>query len=101
MGHAGGQQADGAELVGLGELGFQRDALGDVVHQDDAAHGDEIAREQGRDGDVGGALLAGAGGEAELVEVMHARLVAEAVQSLDELRRGRRREAPGRGPRRG
>ncbi len=56
MGHAGRQQADGAELVGLGQLGFQRDALGDVVHQNDAAHGDKIARKQRRDGDVGGAL---------------------------------------------
>jgi hypothetical protein len=86
MGHAGGQQADGAELVGLRQLGFQRNALGDVVHQDDAAHGDKIPREQRRDGDVGGALLAGAGGQRELVEVMHALLVAEAVQRLDELR---------------
>ena len=85
MGHAGGQQADGAELVGLRQLGFKRDALGDVVDQDDAADGDEVAREQRRDGDVGGALLAGAGGEAELVEVMDALLVAEAFERLDEL----------------
>ena len=63
VGHAGGEQADGAELVGLRELGFKRDALGDVVDQDDAAHGNKIAREQRRDGDVGGALLAGARGE--------------------------------------
>ena len=87
MGHAGGQQADGAELVGLGELRFERDALGDVVDQDDAADGDEVAREQRRNGDVGGALFAGAGGEAELVEVMHALLVAEASKRLDELQR--------------
>ena len=37
--HAGGQQADGAELVGLRELRFERDALGDVIDKDDAAHG--------------------------------------------------------------
>ena len=85
MRHAGRQQADGAELVGLRELRFQRDALGDVVHQHDAADGDEVARQQRRDGDVGGALFAGAGGERELVEVMHAGLVAEAVERLDEL----------------
>ena len=82
VGHAGGEQADGAELVGLGELRFERDALGDVVDEDDAADGDEVAGEQRRDGDVGGALLAGAGGEAELVEVMHALLVAETVDGV-------------------
>ena len=75
--HAGGQQADGAEFVGLRELGFQRHALGDVVDQHDAAHGNEVAREQRRNGDVGGAQLAGARGQPELVEVVHALLVAE------------------------
>ena len=83
--HAGGQQADRAELVGLRQLVLERDALGDVVDQDDAADGDEVAREQRGDGDVGGALLAGAGGQRELVEVMHALLVAEAVHGFDEL----------------
>ena len=87
MRHAGGEQADGAELVGLRKLSFERDALGDVVDQDDAADGDEVAREQRRDGDVGGAQLAGARGEPELVEMMHAGLIAEAVEGLDELRR--------------
>ena len=101
VGHAGGQQADGAELVGLRELSFERDALGDVVDQDDAADGDEVAREQRRDGDVGGALFAGAGGEAELVEMVHAGLVAEAVERIDRTRRGRRRAAAGRALRRG
>ena len=86
MSHASRQQSDGTELVSLSELGFKRNPLGDVVHQDDAAHRDEIAREQGRDGDIGGALLAGAGGQAELVEVMHARFVVEALQSFDKLR---------------
>ena len=84
VGDAGGEQADGAELVGLGELRFERDALGDVVDEDDAADGDEVAREQRGDGDVGGALFAGACGEAEFVEVMHARLVAEAFDGGDE-----------------
>ena len=67
------------------------DALGDVVDQDDAADGDEIAREQGSNGDVGGALFAGAGGEAELVEVVDARLVAEAFDARRRTRRGRHR----------
>jgi len=58
---AGSEQADGTELVSLGELGFKGDALGDVIDQDDAADGDEVAGEQGRDGDVGSAQFAGAG----------------------------------------
>ena len=101
VGDAGGEQADGAELVGLGELGFERDALGDVVDQNDAADGDEVAREQGRDGDVGGALFAGARGEAELVEMMDALLVAEAVERLDELGGEDGLRRAGRGLRRG
>ena len=101
MGHAGGEQADGAELVCLGELGFKRDALGDVVDQDDAAHGNEVAGEQRRNGDVGGAQLAGARGEAELVEVMDALLVAEAFERLDKLGREDVLERVGRGLRRG
>ena len=56
---AGGEQADGRELLGLGELGFELDAVGDVVDQDDAADGDEVAGDQRRDGDVGGADFAG------------------------------------------
>ncbi len=86
MRDARGQQADGAELVGLRQLGFERHSLGDVVDQDDAADGNEVAREQRRNGDVGRALFAGPRGERKLVEVMHALLVAEALQSLDELR---------------
>jgi len=53
MGNAGGQQSDGRELLRLGELRFQLDTIGDVVNQDDTADGDEVARDQGRDGDVG------------------------------------------------
>ncbi len=93
VGHAGGEQADGAELVGLRELRFERDALGDVVDQHDAADGDEIAREQRSNGDVGGALLAGARGEPELVEVMHAGLVAEAFERFNKF--GRKNAASG------
>src|ERR1035441_1706648 len=36
--HTRGQQADGGELLGLCELGFEFDALGDVVHDDEAAN---------------------------------------------------------------
>ena len=89
MRNARGQQADGTELVGLCELSFERDALGDVVDQDDAAHDDEVAREQRRDGDVDGALFAGLGGEVELVEMVHARFVAEAFDRSRRIRQGR------------
>ena len=87
MGHPGSQQSDGAELVSLRQLRFQRDALGDVVDQNDAAHRNKIPRQQRRDCDVGGALLACAGGQRELIKVMNALLVAEALQRLDELHR--------------
>ncbi len=58
MGDSGGKQADGGELFRLAELGFKLHALGDVVDQDDAANRFEIARDQRRDGDVGGTCLA-------------------------------------------
>ena len=64
---ARGVLINGAELVSLGELSFKGDALGNVVDEDDATNGNEIAREQGSDGDVDSSLLAGAGGERELV----------------------------------
>ena len=85
MGHAGGEQTDGAEFVRLRQLRFQGDALRNVVHQNDAAHGNKIAREQRSDSDVGGAHLAGARGEGELIVMMDALLVAEAVESVDKL----------------
>ena len=87
MGDAGGEQSDGAELVSLGELAFECDALGDVVDEDDAPDGDKVAGHEGRYGDVGGALFAGAGGEAELVEVVDAGLVAELVKGVHEFGR--------------
>ena len=33
------EQADGGELLGLCELGFELDAIGDVIDEDDAADG--------------------------------------------------------------
>ncbi len=52
---AGCQQADRGELLRLRELRLQLDAVGDVVDEDDAADGDEVARDQRSDGDVGDA----------------------------------------------
>ena len=41
--YAGGEKSDGTELVGLGELILEGDALGDVVDEDDATDDDEFA----------------------------------------------------------
>ena len=68
VGYSGGQEADRGELFRLGELGFELDAIGDVVDLDDAAYDVEVTGEEGGDGDVGGADFAGGEGEAELVE---------------------------------
>ena len=43
MRDACGEQADGGEFFGLGELGFKLDAVGDVVDEDDAANGSEVS----------------------------------------------------------
>jgi len=47
MRHAGGEQADGTQLVGLRELGFKSHTLGDVVDEDDAAYGHESRESNG------------------------------------------------------
>ena len=87
MRDTGSEQADGGELFGLGELGFQLDAVGDVVDQDDAAYGDEVARDERSDGDVGHARAAVGQSEAELVEGVCALLFADAVEARDKVRR--------------
>ncbi len=85
MGDAGGEQADGGELFCLGELAFHLGLVGDVVEEDDAADGAEIARDERRDGDVGNAGFFGGGGEAELIEVVDAGLILDAAIFLDEV----------------
>ena len=50
--HARRQQSDRRKLVGLRELRFQFDALGDVVHDDQPADHVELLRDQRRDGHV-------------------------------------------------
>ena len=85
VGDAGGEQADGGELFGLGELAFHLGLVGDVVDEDDAADGAEVAGDERRDGDVGDAGFFGAGLEAEFVEVVDAGLIFDAAEFLDEL----------------
>ena len=57
VGHAGGQQADRAEFVGLHELFFELDPFGDVVEDDQTADRLEVFRDQRGGGDVERALL--------------------------------------------
>ena len=82
-----GEQADGRKLFGLGELGFEVNAIGDVVDQDDAAYCDEVARDQRCNRDVGDAYFAGRQSELKLVQRMRALFLAHAVEASDELRR--------------
>src|SRR5580698_10142218 len=57
--HACREQADGGKLIGLGELGFEIDAFGDVVHDHKPANDLEGAGDQRRHGYVHGADFAG------------------------------------------
>ena len=59
--------------------------VGDVVDEDDAADGAEIAGDERRDGDVGDAGFFGAGLEAEFVEVVDAGLIFDAAEFLDQV----------------
>ena len=52
MRDAGGQQADGAELVGLHQPALQFGAVGDVVEDDQPADLRHVLRDQRSDGDV-------------------------------------------------
>ncbi len=87
MRDAGSQQADGRKFVGLGELDFEFDALGDIVHDDEAADDVELARHQRRDGHVDDTGFAGRRCQPELVEIVDAGILPHAVELLDEGRR--------------
>src|SRR5580698_795684 len=54
MGHASRQQTDGRKFIGLRKLGFELDALGDVVHDDQAPDNLELARYERRHGHIYG-----------------------------------------------
>ena len=77
MGHTGRQQTNGREFVGLRQLCFQLHALGDVIHDNDAADHLEVARNQGRNGHIGAAVLAAAGLQPEAVEIVDSRLILQ------------------------
>ena len=52
VGHAGGQQSDGAQFVGLHQAALEFGAIRDVLEDDQAADVRPVARDQGRGGDV-------------------------------------------------
>ena len=61
MRDSGSQQADRRELLRLSQLGLQLDAIRNVIDQNDAADGDEVARHQRRDRDIGDPLASPVG----------------------------------------
>src|SRR5665213_507072 len=85
MRDAGGEKTDGGKFFRLGELRFEVHAVGEVVDDDDAADSLEVAVEQRRDGDVGGAGFAGGGGETEFVDGAGALFGAQAVEAVEEV----------------
>src|ERR1017187_2802078 len=86
VGHTRRQQSDGGELFRLGELRFQLDAFGDVVHDDQAADHAEVLADQRRDGDVGDAGVARGGTQTKLVEIVDSRTLPYPVILLDKCR---------------
>src|SRR5258708_7221771 len=85
MRDASSQQADGGELLRLSELSLQLNAVGDVIDQNDAAHSDEVTRDQRRDRDVGDTLVSVGQHQPELVEGVSPMLFAHAVEPGDKL----------------
>src|SRR5205823_5251118 len=67
MRYARSQQADGRQLLRLGQLSLQLNAVGDVVDQNDAAHSDEVTRDQRCDGDIGETFASVGKGQAEFI----------------------------------
>ena len=66
------------------ELDFEVDALGDVVHDHEAADDVEFAGDQRRHGDIHDARFAGRSCQPELVKIVNARLLPNAVELFDE-----------------
>ena len=68
VGHAGGEQAEGSELLGLHHLLFEAHALGDVVEQDEPAEARSGLAQERRNRDVDDQMMAAAAGEMEFVD---------------------------------
>src|SRR5208282_107868 len=82
--HAGGQQSDGRKLVGLGELDFKFDPLRDVVHDYQPPYHVELAGYQRRHRNIHDARFAGGSRQPELIKIVDARILPNAVELLDE-----------------
>jgi len=67
VGHARRQQPDGRHFFSLRELGLKLDALGDVIHDNQAADDAESLGHQRGNGNVGNAGVSGRGVEAEFI----------------------------------
>ena len=71
------------------------DAFGDVVHDDQPPDHVELPGDQRRDGDVHNAALARRRGQAELVQVVDARVLPHPVELFHKLRRKYFAQGPG------
>ena len=87
MGHACCQQSNGRHFFRLAQLRFEFNALGNVVNNDEAANHVELSGDQGCNGNIGGAGVAGGRMQAELVEVVNAGVLPHAVKLFHEQRR--------------
>ena len=90
VGDAGGEQADGAEFVGLDEAAFEFVAVGDVVEDHEAADLLSFFGDEGGDGEINGGFTRRGGGgagaaEDEFVNVMNSLVWTELVKFFDEI----------------
>src|SRR5215469_12402045 len=85
--NACGKETDRRELLRLRELRLHVDAVCDVIHNDDATDGLEVAVEQGSDGDIRSAKLGTWRWQPELVERRRSLLGANAIELGDEFDR--------------
>ena len=102
VGDAGGEEAHRGHLLGVLQLLLEAHAGGHVVEDEDRAVALAGRGLEGRHRDVHHEAAAVRRGQVQLVDVRDLLVVAEderAAQRLEEAPRGRRRRAPGRGPR--
>jgi hypothetical protein len=85
--HSRRQQSDGRKLVGLRELRFQIDTLGNVIHDDQPANHVEFPRHQRGNRDIYDAALPGRRGQPELVQIVDSGVLSHPVKFLHKCRR--------------
>ena len=84
MRDAGGEQSDRRKFVGLGELDLQFDSFRDVVHDHQPPHHAELPSDQRRDRNIHDARFAGGSSQPELVKIVDAGVLPNAVKLLGE-----------------